>query len=382
MGALAMFCALAGVFAGYKMIERNNARDAELVEKTENKLENLKMLIDETYLYSAEIDDAELEEGIYKGYINSLGDPYSVYYTVEETNELFESTEGEYVGIGVVISQNIETKIMTAVQIYNGPAKEAGVQVGDILYKVNGEDISTDDVSEVVKKIKGEENTKVELTVLRENEEVTFEIERRKVQVETVVHEMKTDKIGYIQVTEFDTVTLEQFEKAIKKLDAKGMEALVVDLRSNPGGNLKTVTEMLDLLLPEGMIVYTEDKHGKKEEFKSDEEHKFTKPVAVLVNEYSASAAEIFAGAIQDYKLGPIVGKTSYGKGIVQQIIGLGDGTAVKLTISEYFTPNGRAIHGKGIVPDVEVEYEYDEKNPEKDKQLDAAIDEVNKLIK
>ena len=163
MGALAMFCALAGVFAGYKMIERNNARDAELVEKTENKLENLKMLIDETYFYSAEIDDAELEEGIYKGYINSLGDPYSVYYTVEETNELFESTEGEYVGIGVVISQNIETKIMTAVQIYNGPAKEAGVQVGDILYKVNGEDISTDDVSEVVKKIIGEENTKVEL---------------------------------------------------------------------------------------------------------------------------------------------------------------------------------------------------------------------------
>lgn len=192
---------------------------------------------------------------------------------------------------------------------------------------------------------------------------------------------MKADQIGYIRVTEFDNITYQQFQEAMSSLEKQGMKGMVVDLRSNPGGNLNTVAEMLDLILPEGDIVSTKNKYGREEKLTSDAEHQFKKPMAVLVDGYSASAAEIFAGAIQDYKLGPIVGTTTYGKGIVQQIISLGDGTSVKLTMAEYFTPNGRNIHKKGIEPDVEVKYEYDEENPETDNQLAAALAEVKKEI-
>ena len=289
-----------------------------------------------------------------------------------------------YSGIGVVFSQNLNTKVITAVQVYrNSPAEEAGVLVDDVLYKVDGVDVSSMDISDVVQKIRGQELSKVELTVLRgeKAEEVVLEIERRKIQVETVSYEMKEDQIGYIRITEFDTVTYDQFKDAFQNLESQDMKGLVVDLRANPGGNLMTVANILDLLLPEGTIVYTEDKNGEKEGLFSDEEHQFTKPMAVLADGNSASAAEIFAGAIQDYELGPIVGTTTYGKGIVQQIIDLDDDTCVKLTIAEYFTPNGRNIHKKGIEPDVEVEYERNEENPEEDNQLNAALGEVKKQI-
>lgn len=378
VGALAMFLVLAAVF-GIK--NHTKAREEDLAASTEKKLEQIKYIIDELYLYSDDVTDEELEDGILKGYVDALGDPYSVYYNEEETAELYESTEGEYSGVGIVFSQNVNTRIVTAVQIYDGPAKEAGVKEGDILYKVDGEDVSTDELAETVKKIKGKEGTTVALTVLRgeEKEEVTLEMVRKKIQVQTVESEMKEDNVGYIQITEFDTVTYQQFEKALKELETKGMEGLIVDLRSNPGGNLSTVVEILDLLLPEGTVVYTEDKNGEQEVYSSDKDE-YDVPVAVLVNGYSASASEIFAGAIQDYEKGPIIGTTTYGKGIVQQLIGLNDGTSIKVTISEYFTPNGRSIHGKGIEPDVEVE--YDETQPEKDNQLETALEEVEKLIK
>lgn len=386
-GALAMF--MVGVLAfgaaqitGIKIPA--GSAESGVDAGTEKKLDKLKGLIDEYYLYSDEIGEGDLEEGLYSGYIGALGDPYSVYYDEKETRELYESTTGEYSGIGVVFSQNMNTKVITAVQVYkNSPAQEAGVQTDDVLYKVDGTDVSSEDLSDVVQKIRGQEGSKVELTVLRgeKAEEVTLEIERRKIQVETVTYEMKEDKIGYIRITEFDTVTYNQFAEALTELENKGMKGLVVDLRANPGGSLMTVSEILDLLLPEGTIVYTEDKNGKQEVLSSDEEHQFTKPFAVLVDGNSASASEIFAGAIQDYELGPIVGTTTYGKGIVQQIIDLDDDTCVKLTIAEYFTPNGRNIHKKGIEPDVEVEYEKNEENPEADNQLDAALKEVEKQI-
>lgn len=377
-GALAMFLILAAVF-GVK--NHFKAREDELAERTEEKLEQMKYIIDELYLYSDDVTEEELEDGILKGYVEALGDPYSVYYNEEETTELYESTEGEYSGVGVVLSQNVNTRIVTAVQIYDGPAKEAGVKEGDILYKVDGEDVSTAELAETVKKIKGKEGTTVALTVIREEEkeELTLEMVRKKIQVQTVESEMKEDHIGYIRITEFDSVTYEQFKNALETLEGQNMEGLVVDLRSNPGGSLNTVVEILDLLLPEGTVVYTEDKNGKKEVYSSDKEE-CEVPIAVLVNGYSASASEIFAGAIQDYEKGPIVGTTTYGKGIVQQLIGLKDGTSLKVTISEYFTPNGRNIHGKGIEPDVKVESE--ETQSEIDRQLETALEEVKKLIK
>lgn len=387
-GALTMF------IAGVAVMEASSLLGVDLIGKsrsvseevrTEQKLEQLKELIDENYLYSDEIGENDLEEGIYSGYIDALGDPYSVYYNEEEAKELYESSKGEYSGIGVVFSQSLETRITTAVQVYKGsPAEEAGIKPGDMLYKVNGVDVSVKDISDVVQDIRGVEGTTVEITVIRgdEAEEITKEVERRTIQVETVVSEMKEDQVGYIRITEFDTVTYDQFETALNELEEQGMKGLVVDLRANPGGNLLTVAQILDLLLPEGTIVYTEDKHGEKQILSSDEEHQFNKPIAVLADGNSASAAEIFAGAIQDYEMGPIVGTTTYGKGIVQQIIDLDDGSCVKLTIAEYFTPDGRNIHGKGIEPDVEVEYEYDVKNPDRDNQLETALKEVQNKLK
>lgn len=387
-GALAVLClalALSGALklAGMKVTVLGTKNDA-INGATEKKLNRLKKLVDGLYLYEDDVTEKDLENGIYAGYIRSLGDPYSVYYDEEETKKLNESTAGEYYGIGVVFSQDQKTKVMTAVQVYkNSPAKEAGIKEGDVLYKVDGEDVTGRELSDVVQDIRGAENTTVEMEVLRgeDFEKVAMQVERRKVQVETVDYEMKADQIGYIRVTEFDNITYQQFQEAMSSLEKQGMKGMVVDLRSNPGGNLNTVAEMLDLILPEGDIVSTKNKYGREEKLTSDAEHQFKKPMAVLVDGYSASAAEIFAGAIQDYKLGPIVGTTTYGKGIVQQIISLGDGTSVKLTMAEYFTPNGRNIHKKGIEPDVEVKYEYDEENPEADNQLAAALAEVKKEI-
>lgn len=384
-GALAMFIAViatvaAMYYSGVNLIISGNTANTSMQQK----LTYLEQLINAYYLYSDDVTEEMLEEGIYTGYINALGDPYSVYYNEEDTKELYESTTGEYSGIGVVFSQNVETKISTAIQVYkNSPAEEAGVKEGDILYKVNGKDITAEDLNDVVAEIRGEEGTTVELTVMRgaKLEEVTMEVTRRKIEVETVTYEMKEDNVGYICITEFDKVTYDQFAAALEDLKEQGMEGLVIDLRSNPGGNLSTVVDMLDLMLPEGIVVYTEDKNGQREEYTSDAGQEYDGPLAVLVNGYSASASEIFAGAIQDYEAGTIVGTTSYGKGIVQQLLPLSDGTCVKLTVSEYFTPDGRNIHGVGIEPDIEIVYETDEENSETDNQLDGAIAEVKKQM-
>ncbi|MCB6416302.1 S41 family peptidase [Dorea acetigenes] len=367
-----------GIIADKRQEAQSAGQSADNTAEAETKLQYLKALIDEYFI--EDIDEEKLTEGIYKGYIDGLEDPYSVYYDEEETREMNETTSGEYQGVGFVVSQDKDTEIITVLQVYeDSPAQEAGIKDGDILYKVDGEELSGLDLTEVVRKIKGEEGTEVELTVLRGDnaEEVTVTAVRRTIEAQTVSHEMKENGVGYIRISEFDSVTYEQYKTALEDLEANGMQSLIVDLRSNPGGNLVTVCDILDLMLPEGTIVYTEDKNGEKNEFTSDEENQFTKPLVVMMNGYSASASEIFAGAVQDYGTGQIVGTQSYGKGVVQQIFDLKDGTSLKLTIAEYFTPNGRNINGEGITPDVEVEYEYDEANPEADNQLDKAIEVV-----
>lgn len=342
------------------------------------KMELLNSLIDRFYI--GDVDETDLSEGVYKGYIEGLGDPYSVYYDEEETKQMSESLSGEFGGVGALMSQDRETGVITVLQVYDGsPAQEAGMRDGDTLYKVEGEEVTGEDLSDVVSKVKGEKGTQVTLTVLRadtgDEEELT--ITRDTIEAQTVSCEMKEENVGYIRITEFDTVTYEQYKEALEDLEDQGMERLIVDLRSNPGGNLDTVCDILDLMLPEGLIVYTEDKNGEREEYTSDEENQFDKPLVVMMNGYSASASEIFAGAIQDYGLGQIVGTQSYGKGVVQSVFDLQDGTSVKLTIAEYFTPNGRSIDGEGITPDVEVEYQYDENNPDADNQLEKAMEVV-----
>ena len=349
---------------------------------SEEKVEALKKLIDEKYM--GEVDEDALKEGLYKGYVQGLDDPYSVYYDEEETKELYETTEGEYSGIGAVLSQDLKSGVITLVQIYeDSPADKAGLKDEDILTKVGTLDVTGMDLSEVVTYIKGEKGTEVELTVLRgeDADEVTVTAVRDTVEAQTVEYEMLEDQIGYLAVSEFDSVTYGQYEEALEALSDQGMEGLVVDLRNNPGGNLNTVCDMLDLVLPEGTIVYMEDKEGKRQTYSSDDAHQLDVPMAVLVNGNSASASEIYAGAIQDHEAGPIVGTQTYGKGVVQQIFDLGDGTSVKLTIAEYFTPKGRSINGEGVTPDLEVEYEPDEKDPEADNQLEAAAEAVKQAV-
>jgi carboxyl-terminal processing protease len=321
------------------------------------KINKLEALIDQNYM--EEVDKDALAEGIYKGLLASLGDPYSCYYTEDEYNALMESSSGIYCGIGATVSQNATTGIITIVKPFvTGPAYEAGLLPGDVLYKVAGEEVTGDDLSEVVSKIKGEEGTSAEITIVREGESepTEYSIKRRMIEVPTIEYEMLDNKIGYIYVSEFDEVTAEQFRDAVNDLDSQGQKGLIVDIRNNPGGLLDTVVDMLDRMLPKGLIVYTEDKYGNREEKNSDNKEQFDKPLAVLINGNSASASEIFAGAIQDYKLGTIVGTTSFGKGIVQSIIPLYDGTAIKVTVSKYYTPNGKNIHGIGIEPDVTIE--------------------------
>lgn len=349
---------------------------------SEEKVEALKKLIDEKYM--GEVDEDALKEGLYKGYVQGLDDPYSVYYDEEETKELYETTEGEYSGIGAVLSQDLKSGVITLVQIYeDSPADKAGLKDEDILTKVGTLDVTGMDLSEVVTYIKGEKGTEVELTVLRgeDADEVTVTAVRDTVEAQTVEYEMLEDQIGYLAVSEFDSVTYGQYEEALEALSDHGMEGLVVDLRNNPGGNLNTVCDMLDLVLPEGTIVYMEDKEGKRQTYSSDDAHQLDVPMAVLVNGNSASASEIYAGAIQDHEAGTIVGTQTYGKGVVQQIFDLGDGTSVKLTIAEYFTPKGRSINGEGVTPDLEVEYEPDEKDPEADNQLEAAAEAVKQAV-
>ena len=250
------------------------------------------------------------------------------------------------------------------------------------MLQVDEQKITDESLDEIVNWIKGEKGSEVVLHVFRDGKETEVTAVRDIVKSVTVEYELKEDQIGYIYIQEFDDVTVEQFEDALKELEAKGMRGLVIDIRNNPGGNLDTVVEMLQMLLPKGDIVSIRNRNGEQEKYTCDGSREFEKPLAVLVNQYSASASEIFSGAVQDYGVGEIVGMTTYGKGVVQDILNLGDGTSMKITTAEYFLPSGRSINEKGVTPDVEVEYVYDEENPEYDNQLEKAIETVKKELK
>jgi carboxyl-terminal processing protease len=350
---------------------------------TETKLSYLKKLIDETYLH--DVKEKDLNEGIYKGYVEGLGDQYSAYYDKKETKELTESLDGSFSGIGAVMTQDASSGVITITRVYDdSPAKKAGIKTGDILYRVEEKTVTGKDLDKVVSWIKGKKGTKVNLTLLRgtNSDKIKVTATRDVINVETVKYKVLENQIGYISISEFDSVTGAQFAKALKQLQKKNIEGLVVDLRNNPGGSLSTVCDILDSILPKGLIVYTKDKNGKKEEYTSDEKHRLNLPMSVLVNGQSASASEIFAGAVQDYGKAEIIGTQTYGKGVVQNLFDLKDGTCVKLTTSEYFTPKGRNIDSKGITPDVKIEYKYNAKDPKADNQLDKAVSVVKDKIK
>ncbi len=321
------------------------------------------------YLYLFDYDEEEMADYVYKGIMESLGDPYSVYYTAEEYSDLMESTSGTYYGIGVVVSQDPDTGAVEAVLPYEGaPGDLAGIQAGDMIIAVDEMSITGMDLDLVVDMIRGEQGTTVTLTVLRDEETLDIVVTRDEVKVVTVGYEMLEDNIGYISVSQFDGVTTDQFATAMDDLIEQGMTGLIVDIRNNPGGRLDVVTDMLDTLLPEGVIVYTEDKNGNRVDYNSDSASILNVPMAILVNGNSASASEIFSGAMQDYDLAEIIGEQTFGKGIVQSIIPFEDNSAIKITVENYFTPKGNNIHGIGITPDEIVELD-------EDKYLEEGID-------
>ena len=342
------------------------------------KLEYLEKMIDQYYL--GEKDEDQLAEGMYAGLIYGLGDVYSRYYTAEEYEQETSSTDGSYVGIGISMEANKEGGVKIAECYEGGPGEAAGLEEGDVISAVDGEDITEMDTSEVASLIRDSGKDQVTLTIHREDEEEPIEItvEIRDVELHSVFSEMLDTETGYIRISEFTGVTPDQYLEAFQSLEDQGMQKLVIDLRDNPGGLLDSVCSILNHVLPEGLIVYTEDKYGNRTEENSDGEDPLEIPLAVLVNENSASASEIFAGAVKDYGIGTIVGTTTYGKGVVQSVRQLADGSAVKLTVSNYFTPKGNNINKVGIQPDVEVKLSTELLNKkdithEEDNQLQEA---------
>ena len=341
---------------------------------TISKLKLLEQCIYDYYYEPEDVTPEKLETGMYKGLMSSLGDPYTEYYTQEEYKSLMEETTGVYKGIGAYIGLDNDTNAPVFTSIMPGtPAEKAGLKAGDIICAVNGKDTLTMETAEVASLVKGEEGTDVEIKVMRDGQYVTVTATRATINVPTVTSKMLPDNIGYIQINEFDDVTPAQFEENLAQMKKEGMTSLILDLRNNPGGTVTAVTQIASGILPEGLVFYMEDKEGRKDEYKCPGAD-FEYPVAVLVNEYSASAAEILAGAIQDAGIGKLIGTQTYGKGIVQNLYPLDDGSALKITIADYYTRGGRNIHKVGIEPDyiVELDTEKYEKD-ETDTQLEKA---------
>ena len=343
-------------------------------------------LIDQTLkdFYFDDIDDSKVLDNIYKAYVNAYGDKYTVYYTADEYAKIQESSNGAYYGIGVVVRKNDDGTILV-VEPYDGaPGKEAGMRKNDVIVTVNGESVADQDLNSVVAKIKGDEGTTVNIGIRRDGSDDIAEltVTRRKVEIKTVAYEMLDDSVGLITISEFDKVTAQQFKEAYAQLETLGMKGLVIDIRSNPGGLLNVVVDMLDEILPDGLIVYTEDKYGNRQEYNGSNPDVIGVPLAVLVNGESASASEIFAGAVQDYGAGTIIGTQTFGKGIVQTIRRMSDGSAIKYTMAKYFTPKGQDIHGHGVTPDIveELSDEFNnltEYDASKDNQLQKAIEVI-----
>jgi len=331
------------------------------LESAQDKISEIKDIIDSVYYepYDGEL----LYDDMYKGMFEALGDPYSTYFTPDEFQALMESSTGSYEGIGVVISFSEDGEDIVVVAPFNGsPGDVAGLKPNDAIKAVDGMSLEGMTLEEAVTYIKGEKGTDVTLTVYRPSTEETMDITvtRDEITEESVYSEMLDNQIGYIHLTGFQDQTDEQFAIALDELDAQGQKGLIIDLRNNPGGLLSTVNTIADRLLGESLIVYTEDKYGKKKEYFSTADESFDKPIVVLVNDYSASASEILSGALKDLGVATLVGTTTYGKGLVQTIIPLNDGSAVKVTIAKYFTPSGAYINEVGIEPDVSVPLEDD----------------------
>lgn len=367
------------------VIAKDDYEDLLAVNNEFHKEIELRAYIKDNFYF--DLDESKFHEYMIKGLFESLDDPYSVYMSKEEYQEFQISSEGEYSGVGIVMSPTDEGQVVVVSPIEDTPADEAGILAGDIIVAVDGEKTTKDNFKEIADMVRGEVNTKVVLTLLREGIDAPFdkEITRKLVKLQAVKSRMLQDDIGYIRITLFDKDVASEFKRHLDELKDQNMKGLVLDLRGNPGGSVEEVTEIADEILGKQLIFYSEDKKGKKEEIFSDSS-KLEVPYVLLVDGGSASASEILAGAVKDTHSGEIVGEQTFGKGIIQILRPLKDGDAMKLTVSGYFTPNGTSIHGIGIEPTVieplDASY-FEKENPtdEDDNQLQKAIEIITKEL-
>lgn len=336
-----------------------------------------------------EVDTDTLLEGAVAGMADSLQDPYTVYFTKEQMQLFNEKSKGSYVGIGVVVTMGQDGLLTVVEPFENSPADKVGIKKGDKIIEVDGEDVTgIRDSDLIVSMIKGEENTKVKITIYRpsENSPIEFEIIRQRIKTINITSEVLPGNIGYIMLKMFDEEAGQDFNRLLDELLGKRVRGLIIDVRDNPGGSYAAVVKIVDRIVPEGLIVYTEDRNGKRQEEKSKPDE-LDIPVVVLTNGNSASASEILAGALKDHKKATIIGTKTFGKGLVQGAYTLEDGSGIKVTISRYFTPSGQCIHGVGIEPDITVELPDDYRDVpvsqvprEEDTQLEKAIQVINKI--
>lgn len=370
VGFCLTFCISIAIFMkDGAVLSGNHSENADAKEKIDMLLDYVDMY------YDGEYDTDELYDSAYEGLIAGLGDKYSAYYTEEAYAAIQEKTNGSYVGIGAYVSYSSDGNYpMIVAPIEGGSAEAAGLIAGDIIMAVDGESMYQTDLDAAVALIKGEEGTDVVLTVQREGESefLEFTVTRATIIAYSVHYEMLEGNIGYVEVSSFDYLTPNQFNQAVSELESQGMESMIIDLRGNPGGLLNSACQMLDRILPKGeLLVYMLDKNGKRTEEYSSDKYEVTIPIVILLDKNSASASEVFAGCLKDYGAATIVGETSFGKGIVQTVFTLNDGSRIKLTTASYYSPNGTNIHGVGIKPDIEV---TEDPETEEDEQLTAAI--------
>lgn len=394
---LIVFISIASYFVGFsnaiikqstQIVGDESSKGEFMNERTTHTLRELFDNIHKSYY--KDVTNETLNEGVLNGVVDSLNDPYSTYMNAVEYRKFMESTNGEYVGVGIVVSPEKDGYITVVSPIKGGPAEKQGIKTGDKIIKVNDVEYTSDTMQDAVNVMRGKEGESVKLTILRitkdKSEEIEFNIKRQSIKIETVMGQMLENNIGYIAISEFDKPTYNDFVNQYKTLKKSGMESLIIDLRGNPGGLLDVCADIADYFLDKGTIVYTQYKNGERDYYYSDDA-KEDIPIAVLINGGSASASEIISGAFKDRERATLIGTQTYGKGIVQRIFPISNNQAVKLTVSEYFTPNGKNIHGIGIEPDIVVELDKDVKGIgveylKEDKQLQKAIEVLEKGTK
>lgn len=371
-------------FCTYKYLSENGgvmyAEKNSSLEGLEETLQNFRAAFEKEYI--GEIDDEAMVESAIKGYVSGLGDEYTTYYTKEEMEDLMEETEGNYVGIGIYISAYKESNEIVIIKPMEGsPAEEAGLLPGDIITKVDGVEYNGDTIDEMTNKIKGPEGTKVKVEIKRNGQTQEIEVERRKILISHIDSKIIEDNIGYISISDFEGGCAQEFEENYKNLEEQGIESLIIDIRNNGGGLVDEAIAILELITNKGStLLITTDKNEAEEVTKSEKDPIINMPIVLLVNEYSASASEIMAGALKDNNKATLVGTTTYGKGVIQKVYPLTDGSGLKMTTNEYFTPNHNKINKIGIDPDEEIDLPEEVKHKtditeEEDTQLQKAIE-------